>query len=485
MTADSELRVTSWNPAAEALFGYPAAEAIGQVIDDLVCSHPDLREEGLELNRQARESPIQRFTRRTRMDGSLVDVALRAAAIVVDGEFAGLYASYDDITELVRQRRYFESLVETSPAAVVMVDQGTIVTSWNPAAENLFGYPAAEAIGAPLDDLVANRPEIREEAERWTREAWELDRFQRIARRTHKDGSLVDVEILAVRVTLEGEAIGYYVIYHDITELEQTRRQLEQRIDEQLAELERRGELARFLPLQVAEGLLAGSLATDRALERRKVTALFADMVGFTDLAESLEPEEPAAVLNEYLREMTATVMTHGGTLDNFIGDGVMAVFGAPEEMEETEHAWAAVRAAVEMRERCGDLAARLRDRGIPADLAIRVGINTGHCTVGVFGSEVLRAYKAVGFPINVAARLQTACNRARSSAGSGPSPSSATGSMRMPRSRSWSRARPVPSRRGGSMASSTRGMTAPRSPGGITGAVHPSGGRPPSAEAA
>lgn len=107
---------------------------------------------------------------------------------------------------------------------------------------------------------------------------------------------------------------------------------------------------------------------------------------------------------------MTAAMMTQGGTLDNFIGDGVMAVFGAPGEREETEHAWAAVQAAVAMRHRCEELATRLRDQGIPADLAIRVGINTGHCTVGVFGSEVLRAYKAVGFPINVAARLQTAC---------------------------------------------------------------------------
>jgi adenylate cyclase len=86
-----------------------------------------------------------------------------------------------------------------------------------------------------------------------------------------------------------------------------------------------------------------------------------------------------------------------------------MAVFGAPEAMPETEQALSAVRAAIEMR-RCGrDLADNLRAKGIAADLDIRVGLNTGRCTVGVFGSDVIRAYKAVGFAVNVAARLQNA----------------------------------------------------------------------------
>ena len=176
-----------------------------------------------------------------------------------------------------------------------------------------------------------------------------------------------------------------------------------------MAELVRTGELARFLPQQVAEGLLGGQLHAEGSFERRRITVLFADMVGFTDLSESLEPEELAEVLNGYLREMTAAVIAHGGSLDNFIGDGVMAVFGAPQELPESEQAWAAVEAAMEMRERCHALAASLRERGIPADPEIRVGLNTAHCTVGVFGSDVMRAYKAVGFGVNVAARLQTA----------------------------------------------------------------------------
>lgn len=193
-----------------------------------------------------------------------------------------------------------------------------------------------------------------------------------------------------------------------LEEVARLNRQLEARVEEQMAELVRTGELKRFLPPQVAEGLLAGQLSPVEGFERRKLTLLFADMVGFTDLSETLEPEELSEVLNEYLREMTAVAVSHRGTLDNYIGDGLMVIFGAPTPDEESVQAWSAVQAAFGMRARAEELTAAIRGRGIPADLRMRVGINTGHCTVGVFGSDVMRAYKAVGFAVNVAARLQS-----------------------------------------------------------------------------
>ena len=98
-----------------------------------------------------------------------------------------------------------------------------------------------------------------------------------------------------------------------IEEVDGLNRRLEARVEEQMAELVRTGELKRFLP-QVAEGLMAGQLSPDEGFERRKVTLLFADMVGFTDLSDKLEPEELAEVLNGYLREMTAEAVSQGGT---------------------------------------------------------------------------------------------------------------------------------------------------------------------------
>ena len=192
-----------------------------------------------------------------------------------------------------------------------------------------------------------------------------------------------------------------------LAEMGRMNRRLEARIEEQMAELVRTGELKRFLPQQVAEGLLGGALEPDEAFQRRKVTALFADMVGFTDLSESLEPEELALVLNEYLREMTAVAVEHGGALDNFIGDGLMVIFGAPTASSEEEQARAAIRTALAMRARAAELAERVHARGYPAEVNVRIGINSGYCTVGVFGSDVMRAYKAVGFAVNLASRLQ------------------------------------------------------------------------------
>lgn len=214
-------------------------------------------------------------------------MVIRSVPVVIDGRVVGAFTLYEDVGELVRQRRFFESLVEQSPTAIVMIDEQIKVTLWNPGAEQLFGYPANEAIGHNLDDLIAKDPELHVEAAAWSAEGMAGDSFHRIGRRTRKDGSLVDVEIVAVTVRLEGEPIGFYIIYHDITELEQTRRRLEARVDEQMAELVRTGELARFLPNQVAEGLLGGHLQAGEPFQRRRITVLFADMVGFTDLSES------------------------------------------------------------------------------------------------------------------------------------------------------------------------------------------------------
>ena len=410
VTCDPTFTVTEWNPAAERMFGWTREEAIGHHIDDLVSQHDAIREEAATLNDRVLDGPTELVTRRARKDGSLVDVAVRSVPIEIDGELVGAFALYEDVGELVRQRRFFESLVESSPTAIIMVNRDVEVTLWNPAAERLFGFSADEAIGVNLDDLVASDPALHAEATAWSDEAWGRSSFRRIGRRTRKDGSLVDVEFVAIREEQEDEPSGFYILYHDVTELEHTRRRLEARIDEQVAELVRTGELARFLPRQVVESLMAGALPTDaEVFERRRITVLFANMVGFTDLAESLEPEELADVLNGYLREMSAAVIACGGSVDNLIGDGVMAVFGAPKEMPEADQAWAAVQAGIQMHRRCDELADAFRERGIPADLKIGSGSNTAHCTVGVFGSEAMRSYMAVGFAVNVAARLETA----------------------------------------------------------------------------
>src|SRR5215208_828263 len=121
--------------------------------------------------------------------------------------------------ELRRQKEYFEALVLNSPVAIAIMDLDEKVVSWNPAAERLFGYSQAQAVGRSIDDLVAGTPQMHAEVLEYTRQVSSDSRVDTVTRRSRKDGTLVDVELLAVPVTVGGDQVGTYAMYHDITEL--------------------------------------------------------------------------------------------------------------------------------------------------------------------------------------------------------------------------------------------------------------------------
>lgn len=190
-------------------------------------------------------------------------------------------------------------------------------------------------------------------------------------------------------------------------ELAELNRRLEAKVEEQMAALVRSGELKRFLPPDVADHLIKGSFESEQASQRNKITVLFMDIAGFANLTDRLEPEEFNMLLNEHMREMTATIVAQNGTVVEFFGDTLMAVFGAPHRSEDTVQAWAAVRASLDMKKRFHDLAVKWRRHGISHELNVRIGINSGFCTVGIFGSDLLQSYTAYGMPVNIAARLK------------------------------------------------------------------------------
>jgi PAS domain S-box-containing protein len=129
--------------------------------------------------------------------------------------------------ELRRQKEYFEALVLNSPVAIAIIDLDANVVSWNPAAERLFGYTQAQAVGRSIDDLVAETPQMRAEVLKYTQQISSDGRVDVVTRRSRKDGTIVDVELLAVPVTVGGEQVGTYAMYHDITELQHARQQAE------------------------------------------------------------------------------------------------------------------------------------------------------------------------------------------------------------------------------------------------------------------
>jgi class 3 adenylate cyclase len=179
---------------------------------------------------------------------------------------------------------------------------------------------------------------------------------------------------------------------------------------EQADALDRANRLiSRYVPAQVASHIVAGDDSVER-LDRRKLTVFFSDVVDFSELADRVEAEEFARVLNEYLSEMTAIADGHGGTIDKFIGDAIVVLFGAPTRVGEREQARAAVRMALAMQERMGFLRARWLREGIEEPFQIRIGVNTGVASVGNFGSHGRMDYTAIGRQVNLAARLQAAC---------------------------------------------------------------------------
>jgi PAS domain S-box-containing protein len=141
--------------------------------------------------------------------------------------------------ELRRQKEYFEALVLNSPVAIAIVDLEGNVVSWNPAAERLFGYTQAQAVGRSIDDLVAETPEMRAEVLKYTQHVSSDGRVDAVTRRSRKDGTLVNVELLAVPVTVGEQWVGTYAMYHDITELkriEEEVRQLNKDLEKRVAE---------------------------------------------------------------------------------------------------------------------------------------------------------------------------------------------------------------------------------------------------------
>jgi adenylate cyclase len=134
----------------------------------------------------------------------------------------------------------------------------------------------------------------------------------------------------------------------------------------------------------------------------------FSDFAGFTETTDNLESEELTALLNRYFNEMSKIALQYGATIDKFIGDAIMLFFGDPETRGAKEDALACVKMAIAMQARMADLGAEWRSLGLEHPFQLRIGINTGFCTVGNFGSEDRVDYTIIGGEVNLAARLQS-----------------------------------------------------------------------------
>jgi len=182
---------------------------------------------------------------------------------------------------------------------------------------------------------------------------------------------------------------------------------LEQRVAEQVDELERVGRLKRFFSPQLAELIVGGGAEDPLKTHRRQITVVFLDLRGFTAFAETAEPEEVTGVLREYHSEIGRLILAHEGTLERFTGDGMMIFFNDPVPVPDP--VLRAARMAVAMRDRVEELQARWHKLGY--ELMLGIGMAEGYATIGAIGFEGRWDYAAVGTVTNLAFRL---CSEAR-----------------------------------------------------------------------
>jgi len=168
--------------------------------------------------------------------------------------------------------------------------------------------------------------------------------------------------------------------------------------------------ISKYIDPNVAEKIFEGEFTAELSHRRTKLTMFFSDIKDFTQFTDSSDPEDVAKLLNEYLGEMARIVRTWGGTIPQFTGDSIYAIFGAPDSQGERDDALACVFMAVEMQKKMKTLREKWWNQGIQFPFEIRCGIHSGMANVGNYGSEGFMEYSAIGLNTNLASRLEQAC---------------------------------------------------------------------------
>ena len=424
---DLDGKIIDLNSEAERCYGFPRKTLIGMPITTLV--PPERHAQAKELlarclaGEEVRSVDGLRWNREQQLIPVLITLSpLRNVA----GETIAVATVAEDISELKSaeetSRRMAKVFMDAADPILLEDLQGTII-DLNREAERCYGFKREELIGKEIKVLVPPERHIQADELLARCLAGEEVRNVEGLRRTS------DQQVVPVLITLSalksgaGETIAIATIAKDITELkavesdlERERESLEIRVTERTRELtqtrshlqELSEKLSRYLSPQVYQTLFEGSRDARIETRRKWMTVFFSDLVGFTAIAEKLDPEELTTMLNEYLIEMTEIVFKYGGTLDKYIGDAILVFFGDPDTRGREEDAYACVAMALEMQERLKVLREHWALRGVRDVFHVRVGITSGFSTVGNFGSDRQMSYTIIGRQVNLASRLQS-----------------------------------------------------------------------------
>jgi adenylate cyclase len=345
-----------------------------------------------------------------------------------DGQPVEVVGSWSDITARKEAESAFQRSEQRLTDAIESISQGfslydaddRLVVCNSAYGELLYPGLGNPTPGTPYEMLIRNAAEqgLVEDAKGRVDE-WVAERLAKhrqpgephIQRRA--DGRWVHIN---ERKTAED---GTVAVYTNITEIK--------RAEEELREAKRKAELAnelvseknralemlstklsKYLSPQVYSSIFTGQRSVEIASNRKKLTVFFSDIADFTATTDDLESEELTGLLNHYLTEMSKIALEHGATMDKYIGDAILAFFGDPETKGIKEDAMACVNMAIAMQRRMRELQSEWRDAGLEKPFQLRIGISTGYCTVGNFGSEDRMDYTIIGNEVNLASRLQS-----------------------------------------------------------------------------
>jgi adenylate cyclase len=317
----------------------------------------------------------------TEEDEALLSALAAQAAVALDN--SNLFEEIVDI------KNYNESILRDMATGVITLNEDGKVTTINPAAERIFALNADQAIGLPFD-LAFHQEENSEFVRAIGNVLTTGEKYSGYDLKYILPGSDDSVSFNINIVPLKnskGKSIGQVLVVEDITQ--------EQRM---------MATLSRYVDRRVAEQLIKDKHSLKLGGVRRRVTILFSDIRGFTTISETASAEEVVELLNDYFARMVRIIFAHGGTLDKFIGDAIMAVFGAPVQHEDDTVR--AVQTALDMRRELMIFNAERRASG-KFEIETGIGLGYGEAISGNIGSDQRMDYTVIGDAVNLSSRLE------------------------------------------------------------------------------
>ena len=411
---DENLRFSYFSERFTEICGLPAEQLLGKTRQESELGDDEtVRRNVADLEAHR---PFRNFVHsRMHPDGHVVWMTTSGTPIFdAEGNFKGYRGTGRDITERKRaeeelkkaQTRLLEAIEAISEAFALYDAEDRLVVCNSKYREMYTGLDVALEPGTSYEEIVRTVVESGVIVDAQGRiEPWLAERLEKHRNppgpyeHQRADGRWFKV---SERRTGEGGIVG---VFTDITELKEANALVigKNRTLESLS-----AKLSKYLSPQVYNTIFSGEQAVEIASRRKKLTIFFSDIVNFTKTADNLESEELTDLINEYFNEMSRIALEYGATIDKYIGDAIMLFFGDPETRGVKEDAIACVKMAIAMQRRMRELQVEWSDRGVENPFHIRIGIDTGYCTVGNFGSDDRMDYTIIGNMVNLAARLQS-----------------------------------------------------------------------------